>query len=809
MRGLTLTLRWSLRDLRAHLAKVAAIALVIAIGTGGYAGLTSTTAWREVSYPASYELLAMYDVRVDLAVGALAERGGLEAAAGTIGEAGRIEAIEERLIVPIQVEASSGGQPVIVRGQLTGSDFTGAGPTVGKYHVIGGRPLTEADRGRPVAMIETTFADLYGLADSGRIAVSGGRELDYVATATSPEFFTVAPEGGMFMSEATFAAVFTTLETAQDVAGAAGMVNNLVLTLRPGTDRALVVDELEEAVSGLELGATVSTRDDNLSYTALNNDIDQDQAMFNALATLLMLGAVGAAVNLVNRMVQQQRREIGIGMALGVPPAALAARPMLVTLQISLLGVLFGVGVGMLIGRAMGNVLRAAVPIPIWDTSFQPEAFVGVAIVGAVMPLLASAVPVWRSVRVSPIEAIRPGHLVHHGHTPRGRRRHAASTLTSIPFHDLVRDRRRTTLTVLALAAAITVMVGFRGIADSMFHAVDTAETEAMGQHPDRITVGLDTFHLVDSPEVAAIADAGSVSRVEPTLRLPVALRAGDIELEALVEVVDLRNGMWRPSVTTGSIDGGGGLIITDKAARDLGVGVGDTVILRHPRREGLASFSRVDTPLPVLATHPYPVRAMVYMDAGDAAIFNLDGITNGLNLLPAPGASDTDVQRDLFDLRYVASVTSVTRLTEAVRDAFAPLVGIIGVMVVAALLLALLIAFNSASINLESRAREHATMFAFGVRVRTALRMASVENLVVAIAATSLGTLGGLAMVWWITQRILTESLPDFGLAVVLAPETMVMVAVMGIGAVVSAPLLTVRRMMTMNLPGTLRLVE
>lgn len=62
MRTLRLLLHWSWRDLRTHWAKVAAIALVIAIGTGGYAGLTSTTRWRETSYDISYRQLAMYDL---------------------------------------------------------------------------------------------------------------------------------------------------------------------------------------------------------------------------------------------------------------------------------------------------------------------------------------------------------------------------------------------------------------------------------------------------------------------------------------------------------------------------------------------------------------------------------------------------------------------------------------------------------------------------------------------------------------------------------------------------------------------------
>lgn len=192
-----------------------------------------------------------------------------------------------------------------------------------------------------------------------------------------------------------------------------------------------------------------------------------------------------------------------------------------------------------------------------------------------------------------------------------------------------------------------------------------------------------------------------------------------------------------------------------------------------------------------------------------EADLFNLAGLTNAVNLLPVAGATTADVQQELFAQQAVASVQSVTAITEAVRDAFDQILGIIQVMVVAILLLALLIAFNTAAINLEARAREHATMFAFGVKVRKALRMAATESLVIGIAATTIGIGGGLLMVWWMTQRLLTETLPDFALPVLLRPETVAIVAIMGVLAVSLAPLLTVRRMRRMDLPGTLRLVE
>ncbi len=711
--------------------------------------------------------------------------------------------------MPTQVDASTATETVLVRGEITGSVFSGGGPEVNGYYPFTGRLLTEEDAGRPVVLVERNFAKFYELADSGTIAVSGGRELAYAGQATTPEYFSVAPEGEMFMTEATFAGVFTTLTTAQVLAGKPGLVNNLVLTITDGVDRDVVQAELEAALAASGIGATVSNRDDNLSYTALTTDIDQDQAMFNALALLLLAGAVGAAFNLIHRLAEQQRREIGIGMALGVRPRLLAVRPLLVGAQIALLGVVFGVGVGVLIGSAMGAIFTRFIPLPVWDTSFQSAVFARVAVIGLVMPFLAGAIPVWRAVRVNPIDAIKPAHLTAKRSTAQHRRRRAGNTFSVLPFRNLRRTPRRTALTILGIAAAVTVLVGFLGIMDSVFGAVDTAEREATGESPRRISVGLDTFRPAASPEVAAVAEAETVDLAEATLRLGASIRTSRDDLDVIVELADLRKGMWSPTLTSGSLGPGQGVLLAEKAAADLGVDVGDAVTMRHPQREGLASYTFVESELPVLGIHPHPARGLVYMDIAHADLFNLSGIANAVNILPAAGAATDDVQRELFDTDAVASVQSVTAVTEAVRNAFEQMLGIIQVMVVAVLLLALLIAFNTAAINLDARAREHATMFAFGVKVRTALRMAVTESLVIGIVATVLGVAGGLTMVWWMTQVLLPETLPDFGLRVVVNATTIGIVVVMGIVAVALAPLLTARRMRRMDLPGTLRLVE
>ena len=130
---------------------------------------------------------------------------------------------------------------------------------------------------------------------------------------------------------------------------------------------------------------------------------------------MLLLGAVFAAFNLTTRMIESQRREIGIGMAFGVPRMLLAARPLLVGAQIAALGTVFGIGFGLFIGSLLRGLMADLLPMPIIETPFQFDIFLWAAILGVFAPIVAIIYPVWRAVSVPPIAAIRTGHLAAKG----------------------------------------------------------------------------------------------------------------------------------------------------------------------------------------------------------------------------------------------------------------------------------------------------------------------------------------------------------------------------------------------------------
>ena len=102
--------------------------------------------------------------------------------------------------------------------------------------------------------------------------------------------------------------------------------------------------------------------------------------------------------------------------------------------------------------------------------------------------------------------------------------------------------------------------------------------------------------------------------------------------------------------------------------------------------------------------------------------------------------------------------------------------------MVVAiAVFLVLLIAFNSSAINADERAREHATMFAYGVPLRSVLRLAVVESLIMGLLATAIGSALGLVILGWVVNVNLKEVLPELGTITSLSFGSVLLAAVAG----------------------------
>ena len=808
---LALRLRWALRDARARWVQVAGIALMIALGTGMYAGLSSVTQWRFASNDASLGLTNMYDVRAQPSGDGFLPQGALASIAASIDG---VEAAEERLISETQVEVDTDDGPLFVRGRIVGVDFSGGGPSVNGVETLVGRPIETAEIGQAVVLVERNFGVYYGLPDDGELKIGGGVSARYVGQAVSPEYFLIVEEGSFF-GQANLAVLFTSLETAQDLSGREGLVNDLVLTVEPGADIDRVEASLvaETAARHPETSLDLMRTEDDASYLALTRDPEGDQAFYNVFALALFAGAAFASLNFAARMVETQRREIGTSMALGVNPLAIAVRPLLVGTQIAVLGVVFGVGIGFLIASLMQDVLESFVPLPVFVTPFQTGIFAGVAAIGFALPLIAVLWPVFRAVRVQPVDAIRTGHLAARGGglAPAiSRLPLPGGSLGRMPFRNLLRAPRRTLLTLFALTAVLAILVSVVGMTDSMLSTLVKGDEELLKGVPDRLVVRLDSFYALDSPEVSGVVDGDALGIAEPGITIGANVNGSGEPLAVLLQFVDLADGAWRPTVVEGDLSTDEpGIVLARKAAQDLGVSAGDSVTLTLPVRTGPASFTLSAISVPVMAVHPHPLRFNAYMDIRHAGEAGLEGVANIVTGSPAPGQNLNDAKRALFGLPGVATVLGTAEASQAAQDIFEEFTAIFVIIQLFVLGLALLIAFNTANINSDERARDHATMFAYGVPVRRVLGSMAVEGLALGAIATLLGVVFGYGMLLWIIYDLIPASYPDLGVVLSVRVPQMAAILAGGVAVVAVAPALTVRKLRRMDVPATLRVLE
>lgn len=820
-------LRWAGRDLRQRWLQVSAIALIIALGTGIYAGLGGQEAWRVASLDASYDALNAYDLRLSLTTGSHVAQADavaiLQAVAG-------VTAVEPRLLVDTLVEVADSDPQILVLGQIMGVDTAANGPQINRPFIEAGRSLTAVDDQQ--AIIEYKFAHYYGLEPGAHLRFSGGLQSEVVGTGHFPEYFMVTPPGQVgFMRESDFVAVVMPLTAVQTYAHQPDQINDILITLAEGMDTAVAQQAITQAFTDnfTNVGFTVAPRHEDDIYIMLYSDAEQDQAIWDIMAFAFLAGAALAAFNLAGRIVESQRRQIGISMAMGLPRAWIALRPLLMGLQIALLGVILGLPLGLLFSQLFLNMILEMLPLPAWvEAPLDWPSFLQAAALGIALPVLATLLPVWQAVRMPPLEAIH-GHLAARSsglnRWLKGARL-PGNSFAQMPLKNVLRSARRTALMILGIATAVIMLVLFWGLIDTFAATIHQGEHAMLSRSANRLTVNLNSYYPTNHPLVqnllALTTEDGEplFAAAETGLLLGGHLRgddeAGDVEASATtLEYFDADSPIWTPTLLAGELrtdvdtQARPGLIISQKMAEDWGLQVGDTAVLEHPHLEGGTAVNLAETEVIISGIHDNPIRGFSYISRDQPPFTGLEAATNVLTFVPAPGVTMAEARHILFAQPGVAAVQPVAEMVSAFNDILELFTGFLRLIQGVVLLLAFLIAYNATTINMDDRIREIATMFAFGLPPRTALWMQMGENLLLGLMGTAVGLLLG----WPLLQRFMAarmeSQLDNIGLVVAVAPETLWLIVLMIAGVVALTPLVNYRRLRRINIPNTLRVME
>jgi predicted permease len=173
------------------------------------------------------------------------------------------------------------------------------------------------------------------------------------------------------------------------------------LTIRSSRDAAALIGPVREIIRKVDLQQPISNV--RMLTEVVGDQTLTRRSQVRILIALAVLALVLAAVGIHGLLaftVAQRDREIGVRLALGADPAAVARMVVGEGVRMALIGVVPGIVVAYLAARGMRSLLFG---VPAAD----PLTFLLVALLCFVTVVLACVRPAWRAARIEPISALR------------------------------------------------------------------------------------------------------------------------------------------------------------------------------------------------------------------------------------------------------------------------------------------------------------------------------------------------------------------------------------------------------------------
>ena len=490
------------------------------------------------------------------------------------------------------------------------------------------------------------------------------------------------------------------------------------------------IDEAQKKIDELkEPDVYVLDRTKEIGIAAYQADSERINDIANVFPLMFFLVAALVSLTSMTRMVSEERTLIGVHKALGYSTAQIAAKYLLYALLASLLGSVIGIAClsqvlpGVIIS-AYGSIYtipNGGAPYPIQLNSALLSGLSGIGIT-----LLSTMAAVLSSLKEEPSSLMLPKAPKAGSKILLERVEPLWSRLSfswKVTIRNLVRYKRRLIMTLVGIAGCTALLLVAFGLRDSISDIIDN-QWPAIS-HYDYIVGMTSDVSSEEADQINAELNQVGATNIHRITRKNVLLesptqKAGSLtrttimtsnSLQDMAGIATLRNRLSGQAIELGEDS----VVITEKLAKRLGVGVGDTIQVYAQDRIGNASGE----PSTLTITGVAENYVGSYLYVGPSAWRSLgiqDDATDGwYATLPEDQTTRDAFGEKLINQAGVATVDDVNEAIHTYKESLAVVNRVVAILIVAAALLAFIVLYNLTNINIEERIREIASLKVLG----------------------------------------------------------------------------------------------
>ncbi|MBR0189623.1 MAG: FtsX-like permease family protein [Clostridia bacterium] len=486
-----------------------------------------------------------------------------------------------------------------------------------------------------------------------------------------------------------------------------------------------------------KLGATylIISKDENVTWSESRGEIEEGQVMGSVLPVLFLVIAVLTMVTTMHRITASEKTQIGTLKALGFKNGIIARHYTSYALAIGVIGTVFGIGIGYLLGWYIMNPAGAMgtyIDMPDW--SLKMPFLCWLILIGIIAALtLIGFLSVKSVMKGSAADTLRP-------YVPKKSKNliiEKTKLWQKLKFgarwnlRDSVRHKSRTFMTLLGIIGCTVLCVGALGMQDTMDAFVKVFYYDAINYES---RINLETKDVTKEQALSVAANYGT------DWSASAGVQVGDETLQ--LEIYHLENDSVK--FVNGSLGftelKDDGAYIASRVADEFNLKAGDEI-----------SFAPFGTSDVFTVKVNGIIRSMVKnIVMTDACADNL-GVTYQIGTIYTNG----------MDIEKVFPISGVQNKTDVIKsfDTFLSLMKtMVALLIVAAVILGIVVLYNLGVMSYTERYREMATLKVVGFKNGQIGRILIGQNMWLTVIGIILGIPAGVGVLQYLLNALAAE---------------------------------------------------